>query len=172
MRKHFARSTPAVSPPKGQLISKCLFSVFKFFQKKRTKTSWPEVKLNFLIRFLEELRIPKSPFEINWPLFSHSEDFVSTKLFCLDTFEESFSDKIFFQIMVIPEIEIIYKLALLMQWNAVDWKIIIVHTYYNLIQIQSKNREPNFLLYEKGGKWILSAYLHEWIKRSSIKSGN
>ena len=23
---------------------------------------------NFFVRFLEELRIPKSPFEINWPL--------------------------------------------------------------------------------------------------------
>ena len=28
--------------PKGQLISKCLFGVFNFFQK-RTKTSQPEV---------------------------------------------------------------------------------------------------------------------------------
>ena len=37
---------------KGQLISKCLFGVLKFFQK----------------HFLEELRIPKSPFEITWPL--------------------------------------------------------------------------------------------------------
>ena len=26
------------------------------------------VKLNFFVRFLEELRISKSPFEINWPL--------------------------------------------------------------------------------------------------------
>ena len=25
-------------------------------------------KSNFFVRFLEELRIPKSPFEINWPL--------------------------------------------------------------------------------------------------------
>ena len=56
---------------KGQLISKCLFGVVKFFQK-RTKTSRPEVSYdiivvqsNFFIRFLEELRIPKSPFEIN-----------------------------------------------------------------------------------------------------------
>ena len=29
--------------PKGQLISKCLFDVFNFLQKKRTKTSQPEV---------------------------------------------------------------------------------------------------------------------------------
>ena len=36
--------------------------------KKRTKTSRPEVKSNFFVRFLEELGIPKSPFENNWPL--------------------------------------------------------------------------------------------------------
>ena len=53
---------------KGQLISKWLFCVFKFFQKmKQNKSTWV-VKLNFFVRFLEELRILKSPFEINWPL--------------------------------------------------------------------------------------------------------
>ena len=41
--------------------------------KERTKTSQPEVsyvvgKSNFFVRFLWELRMPKSPFEINWPL--------------------------------------------------------------------------------------------------------
>ena len=57
--------------PKGQLISKCLFGVFKFFQKTNgNKSTWGilVVKSNCFVCFLEELRIPKSPFEINWPL--------------------------------------------------------------------------------------------------------
>ena len=56
---------------KGQLISKCLFGVFNFFQKtNKNKSTWgiKVVKSNYFVRFLEELRIPKSPFEINWPL--------------------------------------------------------------------------------------------------------
>ena len=56
---------------KGQLILKCRFCVFKFFQKtNKNKLNWGiiVVKLNFFVCFLEELRIPKSPFEINWPL--------------------------------------------------------------------------------------------------------
>ena len=56
---------------KGQLISKCLFSVFKLFQKtNENKSTWGiiVVKSNFFVRFLEELRTPESPFEINWPL--------------------------------------------------------------------------------------------------------
>ena len=55
---------------KGQLISKCLFGVFDFSQKtNENKSTWGiiVVKSNFFIRILEELRIPKSPFEINWP---------------------------------------------------------------------------------------------------------
>ena len=55
---------------KGQLILKLLFCVFKFFQKtNKNKSTWGiiVVKLNFFVRFLEELRIIKSPFEINWP---------------------------------------------------------------------------------------------------------
>ena len=59
--------------PKGHLISKCLFGVFKFFQKtNKNKSTWGIIvaKSNFFICFLEELRIPKSPFEINWPLAS------------------------------------------------------------------------------------------------------
>ena len=55
----------------GELITKCLFDVFKFFQKtNENKSTWGilVVKLNFFVPFLEELRIPKSPFEINWPL--------------------------------------------------------------------------------------------------------
>ena len=38
---------------KGQLISKCLFGVFTFFQK-RTKTSRQGVKSNLFVHFLEE----------------------------------------------------------------------------------------------------------------------
>ena len=56
---------------KGQLISKCLFDCFKFFQKNNeNKSNWgiTVVKTNFLCSFYEKLRIPKSPFEINWPL--------------------------------------------------------------------------------------------------------
>ena len=56
---------------KGHLISKCLFSVFKLFQKtNEIKSTWGiiVVKSNFFVRFLGELRVPKSPFEINWPL--------------------------------------------------------------------------------------------------------
>ena len=57
--------------PKGQLISKCLFGVFKFFQKtNENKSTWDiiVVKSDFFVRFLEELRITKSPCKINWPL--------------------------------------------------------------------------------------------------------
>jgi hypothetical protein len=39
---------------KSQLISKCLFVVFTFFQK-RTKTSQQVVKLNLFVPFLEEM---------------------------------------------------------------------------------------------------------------------
>ena len=45
---------------KGQLISKCLFGVFKFFQKtNENKLTWGiiVVKLDFFVCFLEELRI-------------------------------------------------------------------------------------------------------------------
>ena len=59
-------------PSKGHLIWKCLFGVFKFFQNmNENKSTWGiiVVKSIFFVRFfLEELRIPKSPFEINWPL--------------------------------------------------------------------------------------------------------
>ena len=55
---------------KSQLILKCLFSVFDFSQKTNENNStWGiiVVKSNFFVRFLRELRMPKSPFEINWP---------------------------------------------------------------------------------------------------------
>ena len=56
---------------KGQLISKSIFGVFKFFQKmNENKSTWGiiVVKSTSFAWFLEEVRIPKSPFEINWPL--------------------------------------------------------------------------------------------------------
>ena len=62
---------PIVITAKGQLISKCLFGVFNFSQKmNENKSTWGiiAVKSNFFVHFLGELRIPKSPFEINWPL--------------------------------------------------------------------------------------------------------
>ena len=50
---------------KGQLISKYLFGVCKFFQKtNENKSTWGiivVIKLNFFVRFF-------GPFEINWPL--------------------------------------------------------------------------------------------------------
>ena len=48
---------------KGQLISKCLFGVFKFFHKTNENKSPGGIMVVFV--FLEELRIQKSPFEIN-----------------------------------------------------------------------------------------------------------
>ena len=60
-----------IKPSKGQLILKCLFDVFNFSQKtNKNKSTWGiiVVKLNFFIHFLGGLRIPKIPFEINWPL--------------------------------------------------------------------------------------------------------
>ena len=53
---------------KGQSISKCLFGVLKFYQKANENKSTRGiivVKSFFLFNFWEELRIPKSPFEIN-----------------------------------------------------------------------------------------------------------
>ena len=62
---------------KGQLILKCLFGVFKFFQKtNENKSTWGiiVVKSNFFVHFSEELRIPKSSFEINRPLVEPIQD--------------------------------------------------------------------------------------------------
>jgi hypothetical protein len=56
-------------PAKGQLISKCLFGVFNFFQKWR-KTRCIVVKTNSFVRFLEEFTPWQFAFEINWPLKS------------------------------------------------------------------------------------------------------
>ena len=52
---------------KGQIISKYLYGVFNFFQK-RTKTSRILVKTNSFIRFLEESSAWQFAFKINWPL--------------------------------------------------------------------------------------------------------
>ena len=56
---------------KGQLVSKCLFGVFNFFQKtNENKSTWGfiAVKLNSFIRFLEETSAWKNHFEFVWPL--------------------------------------------------------------------------------------------------------
>ena len=61
---------PFLVPAKGQLISKCLFGVYNFSPKNERKQDLV-VKSNFFVRFLGELRIPKSSFEINWPLVKY-----------------------------------------------------------------------------------------------------
>ena len=62
---------------KGQLISKCLFGGFNFFQKtNKNKSTWGviEVKSNLFFRYLEEIDDPKNHFEINWPLITFQKD--------------------------------------------------------------------------------------------------
>ena len=50
------------------------------------KSTWGIIvlKSNFFVHFLEELRIPRSPFEINWPLASltYSTSSIPMKLLC------------------------------------------------------------------------------------------
>ena len=56
---------------KGQLIGEIYFSCLQFSQKtNESNSTWGTivVKLNFFIRFLGELKIPKRYFEFNWPL--------------------------------------------------------------------------------------------------------
>ena len=65
-----------LSPAKGHLISKCLFGVFKYFQKmNENKSTWGIISsyVEFFVRFL---RIPKSSFEIIWPLPLFSADYI------------------------------------------------------------------------------------------------
>ena len=94
---------------KGQLISKCLFCVFKFFQKTNEKElSWGiiVVKSNIFIRFLEELRITKSPFEIKvrtfwealkiWKNLPHGFDKSADLLSKRQNHEEDFSNYVCF----------------------------------------------------------------------------
>ena len=58
---------------KGQLISKCLFGVFRFFQKtnenKSTWFFWGNISLKNHFDFVW----PKIHFEINWPLEARAE---------------------------------------------------------------------------------------------------
>ena len=76
---------------KGQLISKCLFGVFNFSQKtNKNKSTWgiTVFKSNFFVRFLGELRLAKSPFEIISPLANqfYSNIFACTyPALCLQT---------------------------------------------------------------------------------------
>ena len=55
---------------KGQLILKMLFWCVQFFQKMNENNSiWGTiVESNCFVCFLEEFKIPKRHFEINWPL--------------------------------------------------------------------------------------------------------
>ena len=56
---------------KGQLILKGLFGVFNSSKKRMKKfdLQYYDTLARFVfVRFLEELKTPKSPFEINWPL--------------------------------------------------------------------------------------------------------
>ena len=65
------KSTKFLGSAKGHLISKCLFGVFKYFQKmNENKSTWGIISsyVEFFVRFL---RIPKSSFEIIWPLAPH-----------------------------------------------------------------------------------------------------
>ena len=53
---------------KGHLISKCLFGVFNFSkenERKQVDLRYDSSKVEIFVPFLGELRIPKSPFEIN-----------------------------------------------------------------------------------------------------------
>ena len=57
---------------KGQLISKRVFGVVnssKKPEKNCPNSIWYDSSGQIVfVRFLKELRVPKSPFEINWPL--------------------------------------------------------------------------------------------------------
>ena len=58
-------------PTKGQLTSKCFFSVFDFFQKtNENKSNWDTivVKLNSFVWFLEESSAWKNHYDFVWPL--------------------------------------------------------------------------------------------------------
>ena len=59
------------SSAKGQINFKVSFWCHQFLPKterKQVDLRYHSSKSNFFVRFLGELRIPKSPFEINWPL--------------------------------------------------------------------------------------------------------
>jgi hypothetical protein len=52
---------------KGQLISKFLFGILKFFQK-TNEIIQPSSTMLTQVHFFEELKTPKRHFETNWPL--------------------------------------------------------------------------------------------------------
>ena len=52
---------------KGQIFSKC-FWYLQFFRKTNELNYYGTSSRIVFVRFLEELKTPKSPFEINWPL--------------------------------------------------------------------------------------------------------
>ena len=62
---------------KGQLISRGLFCVFNSSKKRTKKLDLSVQCYNIYLRsncFLEELRTPRSPFEINWPLYNNNNE--------------------------------------------------------------------------------------------------
>ena len=63
---------------KGQIISKCLFEIFK-----RTKTCRIEVKTNSFVHFLEEFAAWQFAFEISWPLVDVRSQHIHTLHFCI-----------------------------------------------------------------------------------------
>ena len=56
-----------VNHVKGQLILKCLFCVFNFFQKMNKNTLHSSI-MNSFVQFLEEFTAWQFAFEISWPL--------------------------------------------------------------------------------------------------------
>ena len=74
---------------KGQLISKCLFGVFNFFQKmNKNKSTWGiiVVKSNSFIHFLEETSAWKNNFDFVWPLAEVDIQKGSSKLFLWENY--------------------------------------------------------------------------------------
>ena len=83
-------------PSKGQLISKCLFGVFNFFQKmNENKLTWGiiVVKSNSFVRFLEETSAWKNYFEFVWPLITIFKNEIQCQL-CLFSWSMSWKNMI------------------------------------------------------------------------------
>ena len=66
--------TVKMSKDKGQIISKCLFGVFNFFQKTNENTSHTS-KNEFIRSFFGRIHGLKFAFEINWPLASSKKSY-------------------------------------------------------------------------------------------------
>ena len=67
---------------KGQLISKGLVGILnssKKWTKKFNLQYYDTSGWLVFIRFLEELKTPKSPFEINWPLKMYFDEYILIK---------------------------------------------------------------------------------------------